>query len=72
MQTDLKIGSMSCEACVSHVTRALQSVAGVDDAVVNLQNGSAQVQHNAQTSPQALIDAVVEDGYEAQLAEPSG
>lgn len=58
---------MSCEACVSHTTKALQAVPGVRSAVVNLEAQSATVQHDG-VDPAKLIAAVVEEGYEAKVA----
>lgn len=62
--TTLEVSGMMCEACVGHVTRALQGVAGVHGATVDLAVGRAQVQHDdAATSD--LVAAVEEEGYEA-------
>ena len=64
---NLKISGMSCGACVSHVTRALQNVPGVSSALVDLQSQSACVE--GQNLDLARIqDAVEEEGYQAQLA----
>jgi len=65
METTLKITGMNCGACVSHVTKALQSVAGVQSATVDLAAGSATVQHDPNTHPVALVEAVAEAGYQA-------
>lgn len=65
--TELKVTGMMCEACVGHVTRALQGVPGVSDVAVDLQAARATVQHeNADTG--ALLQAVEEEGYAAQVA----
>jgi copper chaperone CopZ len=52
--------------CVQHVTQALNEVAGVKSSNVDLKAGSATVQHE-EASPEALVEAVVEAGYEAQI-----
>lgn len=65
--TNLKITGMSCEACVSHTTKALQAVPGVHSATVSLETQSATVQHDG-VDPAKLADAVVEEGYEAQVS----
>ena len=65
--TQLKIGGMSCQMCVGHVTKALQSVSGVREVKVDLSTESAQVQHEG-ASTQAMIEAVIEDGYEAEVS----
>ena len=65
--TQLKVTGMMCEACVGHVRTALQELDGVNEVIVDLQAGRATVQH-AGAKPQAMIEAVEEAGYEAQLA----
>jgi copper chaperone len=65
MTTELKIDGMSCQMCVQHVTQALQNVPGVQTVNVDLAAGSATV-HHENASHQALVEAVQEEGYEAQ------
>ena len=65
--TELKVTGMMCEACVGHVTRALQQVPGVSQVAVNLESARATVQHEA-ANTEALLAAVEEEGYEAQVA----
>lgn len=67
MKTVLKIEGMSCEHCVKHVTGALEALAGVDSARVSLKTNSAEVEHDAALSLEALKAAVEEAGYEAAL-----
>lgn len=69
MQTiELVISGMTCGACVSHVTKALQGAPGVKTAVVDLASASARVEgENLDTS--ALLRAVEEEGYTAQRAQ---
>lgn len=62
----LKITGMSCNNCVGHVRQALSGVAGVSGPVeVSLERGEATVAGAA--DPQALVAAVVEEGYDAVL-----
>ncbi len=65
MQTlELKISGMMCDACVSHVTNALQSAPGVQSATVDLASGTARVAgDNFDTA--TLLEAVEEEGYSA-------
>ena len=67
MTTELKISGMTCGHCQSAVTSALKSVPGVQDVRVDLQGGTAQVQ--GQADHQALIAAVKEEGYDAQIRQ---
>lgn len=62
----LVITGMTCEHCVRAVAKALQGVPGVERADVTLRPGGAVVHGRA--SPQALLAAVQEEGYEAVLA----
>ena len=70
--TQLKVTGMSCGMCVEHVTKALQSVPGVREAEVDLTSGSATVRHDEDAEVEAMVEAVAEEGYEAQPAEQSG
>jgi len=60
---ELKIEGMSCGHCSAAVTRALESVAGVVQARVDLAAGKATVEGDADV--ERLIAAVVEEGYRA-------
>ena len=72
METTLKVTGMNCGACVQHVTKALQSVEGVKLAEVDLTSGVATVKHEDDTQSQALIEAVREEGFGAELkAQPA-
>lgn len=62
--TKLTVTGMSCGHCQSAVKSALESVQGVERAEVDLENGTAQVQGEADT--RALIQAVEEEGYRAE------
>jgi copper chaperone len=61
----LKITGMSCEHCVRVATKALEGVPGVDSAEVTLTPGGAVVHGQADT--EALVAAVKEEGYEAEV-----
>lgn len=63
--TQLKINGMQCEACVSHVSKALEAVPGVHDVAVNLSQGIAAVQHR-HADENRMHEAVRAAGYEAQ------
>ena len=62
---NLKITGMTCEHCVRAVTKALEGVPGVEKADVTLEPGEAVVRGKADTT--ALIAAVKEEGYEAEV-----
>ena len=62
---DIKIEGMSCEACVKSVTRALQSVPGVQKVQVLLEEGKAEVTYDSAKAGVADLKRAVERaGYE--------
>lgn len=63
----LSVTGMTCDHCVKSVTSALQGVAGVSAAKVDLQAKSAVVQGEALDAAK-LIGAIKEEGYEAALS----
>jgi len=66
----LKIQGMTCDTCVRHVTRALQSVPGVVQVEVpGWQAGVAFVVVRPEVEPRDLEEAVAQAGYRAQVAE---
>ncbi len=67
MQTEiLDVQGMSCEACVGHVTRALQGLDGVQSALVSLAENQAVVTYDpARVQAAQMVEAIVEEGYEA-------
>lgn len=56
---------MTCGACVRHVTQALNAIAGVE-IDVDLQSGLVRVEGGADST--ALLAALNDAGYPAQLA----
>ena len=62
---NIAVGGMTCAACVRRVEEALNSVAGVVEANVNLANGHATIIHLAKWGgPEALEKVITEHGYE--------
>jgi P-type Cu+ transporter len=68
---DIPVSGMTCAACQASVQKALQRQPGVVDASVNLMMQNAAVTYDpASTSPEALVEAIRETGYEAALPRP--
>ena len=65
METKIQVTGMTCMHCVGAVTKALQNVPGVDKAEVSLDEKQAVVNGNA--NPEALVAAIKEEGYTAEL-----
>ena len=68
MEKKLNVQGMMCQNCVRHVKNALEGIDGVEEAVVDLDAGTAIVTLGSDVSDEMLVAAVVEEGYEAQIA----
>ena len=68
MEKTLHVEGMMCQNCVKHVKKALEGVEGVTAANVDLDAKSAVVELSTDVPDDALIAAVVEEGYEATMA----
>ena len=66
----MTVTGMTCQSCVSSITKSLASVDGVSDVVVSLEDGTAKVAYDAEkVKPEALTAAVVKAGYKAEFAQ---
>ena len=65
----LSIRGMTCAACANRVEKNLSAIEGVD-AAVNFATEKAIVSAPPSVSPELLIDAVQQAGYDAELADP--
>ncbi|MFZ7317233.1 cation transporter [Avibacterium avium] len=63
--TVLALSDLSCQHCVKSVQKTLANIAGVQRAEVSLDK--AIVEGNV--DPQVLINAIVDAGYQASLAD---
>ena len=68
MEKTLHVEGMMCQHCVAHVKKALEGVAGVMSADVDLDGKKATVQLAEDVADAQLVDAVVDAGYEAEMA----
>ena len=67
----IPVQGMTCAACQASVQKALERQPGVKDAAVNLMMKSAAVTYDpAVTRPEALVEAIRDTGYEAELPRP--
>ena len=61
----IRVGGMTCAACVGRVEGALQAVPGVQSAVANIGNNTATVTYDESMTDEAtLADAIVGAGYQ--------
>jgi copper chaperone len=62
----LKVNGMTCQGCVSSVTKALQAVAGVASADVSLERAEAKISYSPREVSVERLKAAIDDaGYEA-------
>ena len=65
----LWVTGMTCGHCQAKVEQALKGITGVYSAVVDLQDGEAEVDFNDDSlTTQQLIGAIEKAGYGAKLA----
>lgn len=60
----VKVDGMSCENCAKHVTEALESVAGIKEVNIDLQNKEANVEFFGSVDENEISKAISEAGYE--------
>jgi Cu+-exporting ATPase len=65
--TTFKVQDMTCNMCVKHVTKAVQTVEPAADVKVDLASGKVEVSPTPK-DPEALAKAITEAGYPAQVA----
>jgi Cu+-exporting ATPase len=69
---ELPVSGMTCAACQSRVQKTLGNADGVEAATVNLLLENATITYDPLvTGPSALIQAIRDTGYDAELPRPS-
>lgn len=63
MEKKMIVDGMMCNHCKMTVEKALKSVEGVEDAVVNLEEKTATIQLSADVADQTLMDAVAAKNF---------
>jgi P-type Cu+ transporter len=67
---DIPVTGMTCASCVRRVERTLSKKEGVAEASVNFAAERASVTYDqAATSPEELIGAIRDAGYDAEVHE---
>ncbi len=67
MEKVIKVEGMMCPRCEAHVTKALMSIDGVENAVASHEKGIATVKFSKDVAEDVLIKAIVDEGYEASI-----
>lgn len=65
---NLTVSGMTCGACVKHVEKAINSIAGVQKVEVDLASGAVKVEGDVSQRVKEIIAALEEDGYPAQVS----
>ncbi|MBD2020305.1 cadmium-translocating P-type ATPase [Leptolyngbya sp. FACHB-36] len=61
---DIIVGGMDCSGCASKISTALENLAGVEDAFINVDSGKLKVSYDPrQIDPQTLQNRVVALGF---------
>lgn len=60
----IAIEGMSCQHCVRHVREALEELAGVKTAKVNLESKTAEVELDQDVDDEKIKAAISDAGYE--------
>ena len=56
----ISVGGMSCGHCVKSVTNAVNALPGIGSVAVDLESGTATVEHDPAVSPIDAIKAEIE------------
>ena len=67
MKYIFSVPDMTCDHCKMRVTKALTELAGVGDVFIDLEEKRVEVQSSV--SPESLLSAIDEAGYDAFLNE---
>ncbi len=62
--TTIKINGMKCQHCVSSVTKALETIEGVSDVTVNLENAEATYTAKASVTTGQIKEEIKKIGFE--------
>lgn len=63
MEKKMLVDGMMCNHCKMTVEKALKGIAGVEDAVVSLEEKTATINLSGDVTDQILMDAVAAKGF---------
>ncbi|HIT46059.1 MAG TPA: heavy metal translocating P-type ATPase [Candidatus Aphodovivens excrementavium] len=67
MEKTLHVEGMMCQHCVARVKKTLEALDGVEEAIVDLDGKKATVRLSADVADDVLVQAVVDQDYEAKI-----
>jgi copper chaperone len=62
----VKVKGMSCQHCVSSVTKTLSDIEGISDVQVSLEKGEATFSESSPVDAQTIKDAITKIGFEVE------
>lgn len=67
MEKVIKVEGMMCPRCEAHVVKALTAIDGVEAARASHEENIAKVTLSKDVADEVLINAIIEEGYEAKI-----
>ncbi len=64
MTTTLKVKGMSCQHCVTSVTKALSQLEGIKNVQIDLGKGEVQFENTKEIPSERIKKAIGDAGYE--------
>lgn len=61
----IRIGGMKDEECVRAVANAIQDLPNIGHLEISLEKGEASVEHGRFVTPDDILQAIVDAGYDA-------
>jgi len=67
----LNVKGLSCSSCIQNIKDALSNIQGIEEILVDISRGTAQIYYNSKTlkEPDRLAQAVTSGGYPATLVK---
>ena len=62
----VKVKGMSCQHCVSSVTKALSDIEGISDVQVSLEKGEATFNESGPVDAEKIKNAITKIGFEVE------
>lgn len=63
MVSNFNVPNMTCNNCVQHIEKALLSVDGVENVIIDLGTKKVNIEHADKATKQKLLDAINDAGY---------
>jgi copper chaperone len=64
MTSEFSVPSISCQHCVQAITAEVSQLPGVQNVAVDLGSKRVRVEADARVTPEAVVEAINEAGYE--------